>query len=313
MSLRDTAYDRYMKDISQYPRITKERESVLTSIIFAGEEPEYIEAAVDELVKANLRLVVHCGKSFSSFVYGSSTSITAMDLIAEGNLALVQAAQNYNPQYHTEEHAVPISFSTYACKCITNAMRKAFRKAKFIHIPDHHYGYWKQIKELKAEFSENLTDSIMQERLDIGSSRLQIIKMGLESSTVMLEDFAAEDGESNWCDIIPDEKAESPQEVTASKDLCEYLLSSLHSLPPRTRDMISLMFFDEDHFTLQDLSKRFGVSKERCRQVCIRGLSQLKAHMKTTWSPVDQEVLLSSFDVDSKMAKYSVYLEAVAS
>ena len=148
MSERNSEYDRYFKDISIHPRISREREQILCKIISTEKKDEYVEAAVDELVRSNLRLVVHCVKGFSSFTRSSKTSITLMDLIAEGNLALVKAAQNFNPNYQTEEHAQPIRFSGYACKCIKNAIRKAFRKARFIHIPDHHYGYWKQIKEM---------------------------------------------------------------------------------------------------------------------------------------------------------------------
>ncbi|OVE75676.1 hypothetical protein BVX97_03825, partial [bacterium E08(2017)] len=157
MTSTNITYDRYLKDISRYPRISREREDKLCKIIASSKKDEYVEAAVDELVRANLRLVIHCVKSFTSFLRTSSTSITVMDLIAEGNLALVKAAQNFNPGYQTEEHSEPIRFSAYACKCIKNAMRKAFRKARFIHIPDHHYGYWKQIKELSDSHDDEVS------------------------------------------------------------------------------------------------------------------------------------------------------------
>lgn len=287
MMTHDTAYDRYIKDISHYERISKERETKLCKVISKRKNKEQVEAAIDELVNANLRLVIHCVKSFTSFINSSRTTITVMDLIAEGNLSLVKAAQNFNPSYQTGEHSEPIRFSAYACKCIKNAMRKAFRKARFIHIPDHHYGYWKRIKELTDEHSEDLSDDMLQEKLDIGASRLETIKQGLQSSTVMLEDIVYEDGESHWSDFIPNENAVNPHEETGTSDLRAYLTKQLHVLPPRTREMISLMFLSEHKPTLHDLSMRFGVSKERCRQVCARGLQLLRKEMQSTWDHVE--------------------------
>lgn len=290
----NSTYNRYIKDISIHPRISREREKKLCKIISQGKKDEYVEAAVDELVRSNLRLVVHCVKSFTSFIRSSKSSITIMDLIAEGNLALVKAAENFNPGYQTAEHAEPIRFSAYACKCIKNAMRKAFRKARFIHIPDHHYGYWKQIKELTDDTKSDISDESLREKLDIGASRLRTIQQGLQSNTVMLEDFTFEDGESHWSDLFADDCAINPHDETDTTDLRAYLLTQMEVLPPRTKDMLAMMFLSDYKPTLHDMSQVFGVSKERCRQVCARGLQMLKNHMHSTWDQIEHVELFAS-------------------
>jgi RNA polymerase sigma factor (sigma-70 family) len=287
MTTANSAYDRYIKDISIHPRISRDREKQLWKIIASGRKPEYIEAAVDELTRANLRLVVHCVKSFTNYISSSRTSITVMDLIAEGNLALVKAAENFNPGYQTEEHAEPIRFSAYACKCIKNAMRKAFRKARFIHIPDHHFGYWKQIKDICDASEEEVSDEVLRKKLEIGESRMKTLRQGLTTNTVMLEDMAYDDGYSHWSDFIADDNATCPHTEYDSSDLRDYLVNQMDSLPARTREMLSMMFLSDSKPTLHDLSMRFGVSKERCRQVCARGLQLLRNQMQTTWDHVE--------------------------
>lgn len=307
MSGSDSTYDRYLKDISKHPRISREREDSLCKIISKGKKKEYVEAAVDELVRSNLRLVVHCVKSFSSFIGTSRTSITIMDLIAEGNLALVKAAQNFNPGYQTEDHAEPIRFSAYACQCIKNAMRKAFRKARFIHIPDHHYAYWKQLKELSDNQTETVSDKVLQEKLDIGSSRLKTIKLGLQSNTVMLEDFTYDDGDAHWSDFMEDSNAINPHSEADHTDLRAYLMDQMETLPPRTKEMLSLMFLSDHKPTLHDMSLIFGVSKERCRQVCARGLATLKNQMRSTWDHIEHAELFSTGNCASSAADDIVF------
>lgn len=226
-----------------------------------------------------------------------------MDLIAEGNLALVKAAQNFNPNYQTDEHAHPIRFSGYACKCIKNAIRKAFRKARFIHIPDHHYGYWKQIKEMTDGVENEVSDSELLSKLDIGASRLNTIKIGLKSNTMMLEDFKSEDGESHWSDFMADDASECPHAEADTTDLREYLLGEMDSLPPRTKDMLSMMFLSEYRPTLHDMSIRYGISKERCRQICARGLQLLRNKMQTTWDHIEDVELYASRKITKRAAE----------
>ncbi|OVE76297.1 hypothetical protein BVX97_01640, partial [bacterium E08(2017)] len=138
-------------------------------------------------------------------------------------------------------------------------------------------------------------DDVLKEKLDIGASRLNTIKQGLKSNTVMLEDFTFDDGESHWSDLFADENADNPQEAADSQDVRAYLVRQMESLPPRTKDMLTMMFLSETRPTLHDMSMVFGVSKERCRQVCMRGLQLLRNQMRSSWDHIEHvEVFATS-------------------
>ena len=98
---RDT-YERYLQDIASHPRISPEREVELSAIILNSDVPHEAQAAIDELIHANLLLVVHCMKEFDKFLSSPAVKITRMDLIAEGNIGLMKAAERFNAAFTTE-------------------------------------------------------------------------------------------------------------------------------------------------------------------------------------------------------------------
>ena len=157
---RDT-YERYLQEITSYPRISLEREAELSQTILNTGDDEEREAAIDELIHANLRLVVHCLKEFEKFLSSPSVRLTRMDLIAEGNIGLMRAAQRYDSCHEKGESATMpghARFSTYACKCIQSQMRRAVKKSRFIHIPEHHFSYWSEIRALNETHGDDLSN-----------------------------------------------------------------------------------------------------------------------------------------------------------
>lgn len=246
-----------------------------------------VDDAVNELVQANLLLVVHCLKDFARYLSHSENCISVMDLIAEGNIGLMNAARKFNVDYTSEDfkqHKNPISFSTYACKCIKTAMRRALKASRFIHVPEHHFSYWTKIQHLQELHGESLTDNMIIEELEITPSRLKMLRKSRECKTSGLEDIVDQDGESRWFDIVPNPNAECPQREAALSDLRKHLIEEINTLPPRTQKMISMMFLEERKTTLGDLSQRFGVSRERCRQICAKGLQTLKKQIESKFN-----------------------------
>ncbi|OVE74391.1 hypothetical protein BVX94_00475 [bacterium B17] len=276
-------YQRYIRDISRFPRITSEREAELSRIIMKGRRKQKVEDAVNELVQANLLLVIHCLKDFSKFITHSENCISVMDLVAEGNIGLMNAARKFNVEYTSDDsikHKNPISFSTYACKCIKTSMRRALKSSRFIHIPEHHFSYWTKIQNLQEAHGDDLTDEMIIDKLDITPSRLKMLRKSRQCKTSGLEDISEFDGESRWYDVVPNPNAECPEREAALSDLRKHLLEELSTLPPRTQKMISMMFLEERKTTLGDLSQKFGVSRERCRQICAKGLQTLKKQIE---------------------------------
>ncbi|MBN1672680.1 MAG: sigma-70 family RNA polymerase sigma factor [Kiritimatiellae bacterium] len=279
------SYECYAREISQYPRISPDREMELSRIILESDDHEAVEAAVQELVEANLLLVMHCVKDFEKYLNAPGVNVTRMDLIAEGNIALMQAARRFDAQYRdkeSEDSREPVRFSTYACKCIKNRLRRAVRLATFIHVPENHFACWSRMRELEEEYGADLTDKVVLRELDITPERLSRVRCSRRSRTMMLEDLLPEDNDSDWSDIIASEDAESPEEEACREDLREYLQHQMEALPARTQRMMSLMFLGDHKVTLEELSHIFGVSRERCRQVCAKGLRTLRRKIEAS-------------------------------
>ena len=273
------AFQRYLEDISQYARITPKRESELSHVIQDGNNEEQREAAISELIHANLRLVVHCLKRFEGYLSSSAVRITRMDLIAEGNLGLMKAAERFDVKHDTEGRGT-IRFSTYACKCIHSQMHRAVKQSRFIHIPEHHFGYWSEMKALREEHGGDLSDEMLGRTLDVSSEVAGLLKQSSQSGTCMLEDLAAHDVEGGgWHDFIPNESAACPAHETGCNDLRDFLCAEMESLPPRTQGMLSRLYLNDGSPTLRDLASHYNISSERCRQVCIQGLNHLRRQL----------------------------------
>ncbi len=272
------AYQRYLKDIAIYPRITPEREQKLADIIQNGKDPVQQEDAVAELIQANLRLVVHCRKEFDK--YRGTARLAPLDLIAEGNVGLMKAARNYQPESRDSDRVTEsVRFSTYACKCIKSHMLRAIKKDRFIHIPEHHFSYWTEIENLQRTNNSALSDSDLCACMDLSENALAFIKHSSNSGVCMLEDLGADDNEGGWSEFISSENSICPDEQVGSSDLRSFLLSEMKTLSPRTRQIISMIYFNESSPTLKDIAVMFDISGERCRQICVQGLTKLKRQM----------------------------------
>ncbi len=295
MQNRDT-YERYLQDILQHPRITPEREAELSCIIRQAESSKEAQDAIEELIHANLRLVIHCLKEFEKFLSSPAVRITRMDLIAEGNIGLMKAAERFNARFQTEGDVdmndnVTVRFSTYACKCIKSRMRRALKLARFIHIPEHHFSYWSEMDRLKKKHGDDLRDDVLREHLDVSNEVLDLLKQSYQSGTSMLEELTPQDQDGgSWSEFIPHEDSPCPAEETGRNDLREFLFSEMNKLPPRTRNMLSLMYFNDSAPTLRELSQEYGISSERCRQVCAQGLKRLRRQMASRWHRIAPEL-----------------------
>jgi RNA polymerase sigma factor (sigma-70 family) len=283
----DTLYDSYMRDVRCFSRIKPEREVELSRAIINGRSAKSIERAVHELVEANLLLVIHCLKEFLPYLESPAAGLTRMDLIAEGNIGLMNAARNYDacrglpPARRGTRPTKPgIRFSTYACRSIKNAMRRAVKLSRFIHIPEHHFAYWSQIRTLEDDGQGGVSSEEMSRRLGVNAAKLSMLKHSHESTTLHLEDLCDADGDRSWRERIPDPSARAPAREVETKDLHAYLEAELEALPERTRRMLQLAYFGEDPKPFSDLGREFGVSKERCRQVCRQGLDALRHRME---------------------------------
>ena len=271
----DSAVERYMREIGTITRIPPEREIALSNIIQSGADGDVVDTAVDELVMANLLLVIHCIKRFTGFLRVPEARISYMDLVAEGNVALITAARHFDSSFGRE--SPPLRFSSYACKIIERRMRRAIKQSRFIHIPEGHFAKWSQVKTLQSQQGESISQRAMRGQLGISTTMLEFVKTSMCSGTSSLEDLHPDEEGLHWSECIPTPEAECITSHVGRRDMRAYLETELEALPKRTQDMIRMRYLQNAQ--LEDLSLKFGISRERCRQVCDHGLKQLRRRL----------------------------------
>lgn len=270
-------YEKYVSEICAYPRIDYAREAKLSQIIRKSKSTKKIDKAVTELVHANLKLVLHCLKDFSNYLSSPDVTLTQMDLISEGNIALVAAARHFNSSFRTERKGSKgTHFSTYACRCIRSRMQRTIKLSYLIHIPERHFSERKKLDMVSRQHDRQLSDAELSNLSGFSETRINMINLGRSCRVSWIEDMNLNSDTPSTIEMLPDRSNAEPDRLAANNDLMQFVYSQFDYLKPRTREMISELYLSGNRTTLQDLSEKFGVSKERCRQICAAGLHKLR-------------------------------------
>ena len=269
--------NQYVAGIRRFGRITREREVELSGIIQRVRKPEKIRAAVDELVNANLMLVVSRAiKMTRKFFF---LNIDVMDFVSEGNVALVKAAETYKTGHESNA-----AFGTYAVKVIDYKMLGVLKSDAFIHVPSNFFAYKKRFDQLKEERGGDVTDSEVMKELDVSQHTLGVLKRGNSHKVVHLEDMRVdEEGESNWQELVEDENSVRPSEEMSRGDSLSFMMRYVNKLSQRERTIIMEKDLNERRLTYDELTHVVGITRERIRQVHEKALRKLKVMMMTDW------------------------------
>ena len=248
----------YLKEIGKYPLLTTEEEIALAKQIAEG-TPEEQAAAKKKLSEANLRLVVSIAKRYVG------RGMQFLDLIQEGNLGLIKAAEKF-------DYTKGYKFSTYATWWVRQAITRAIAdQARTIRIPVHMVETINKLirvnRQLAQELGRDPTPAEIAKEMGISESKVrEIIKIAQEP--VSLETPIGEEEDSHLGDFIEDENAPAPAEVASNAMMREQLQEVLHTLTPREEKVIRLRFGLEDGqaHTLEEVGKEFNVTRERIRR-----------------------------------------------
>ncbi|MBE6921146.1 MAG: sigma-70 family RNA polymerase sigma factor [Ruminococcaceae bacterium] len=252
----------YLSEIRRYPRLTAEQERVLAKRCADGDEE-----AIRQMVNSNLRLVVSVAREYAG------RGIPLLDLIQEGSIGLLVAAKKFD---YTKE----FRFSTYATKWIRQGVsRYLLNHANLIRVPAHTAERIRKIISMRAAMvqqtgAEPAEDALAQ-ACEISVDKLRQL-MQLHPEVFSFDAPIGEEGYAGT--ILEDIYAPQPYEALVREELNQTMDSLLHMLNDRQRQVLQLHFGMTDGicYSLEEIGKTVGVSKERARQIERQAMEKLQ-------------------------------------
>jgi RNA polymerase primary sigma factor len=265
------AVQMYLKEIGKTPLLTGQEERDLAKRAEHGDED-----ARQQLIQANLRLVVSIAKRYVH----RTPNLNILDLIQEGNIGLSRAVDKF-------DYRKGFKFSTYATWWIRQAITRALAdQSRTIRIPVHMVETISKYTQIKRKLAQELGREPLAEEIaiEIGTTVDKVRHIQKISQEVLsLESpIGEEDEDSVLSEFIKDEKSLTPSQLAARSLLKNKISEVLVDLAPREQEILKLRFGLEDGIThtLEEVGKKFGVTRERIRQIEAKALVKIKSHKK---------------------------------
>jgi len=270
----DSGYDSvqmYLREIGQYPLLNAQSEKDLAKRIVEGDEE-----ARGILARSNLRLVVSIAKKYVN----RSPDLTLLDLIQEGNLGLFKAVDKF-------DYTKGYKFSTYATWWIRQAITRALAdQSRTIRIPVHMVETIAKYKQKVRELSQHLgRDPLPEEiaaEMGLDVEKVYTIQK-INQDTVSLESPVGEDDDerSTLGSFIADDTIAAPDMEASRRILGEQMMEILDELSPKERKILEMrngLVEDGICYTLEEVGREFGVTRERIRQIEAKALERIRFH-----------------------------------
>jgi RNA polymerase primary sigma factor len=254
----------YLREIGRIPLLTSQQEIELAQLI----EKKDVEAK-RRLTEANLRLVVSIAKRYMG------RGLVFLDLIQEGNLGLIRAVEKF-------DYRLGYKFSTYATWWIRQAITRAIAdQARTIRVPVHAVETMNKLNRVQRELlqSSGREPTVLEIAQALGVTPTKVAEIQKTAQEpVSLETPVGDEEDSKLGDFIEDVDADQPLELVFKEIRREELFRVLDSLPARDRKVLELRYGlkGEKPRTLEEVGDRFGVTRERIRQIEAKTLNRLK-------------------------------------
>ena len=254
----------YLKEIGRIPLLSTDEEAEISKRV-ALDDPE----AKRILAESNLRLVVSIAKRYVG------RGLLFLDLIQEGNIGLMKAVEKF-------DYDKGYKFSTYATWWIRQAITRALAdQARTIRVPVHMVETINKMsrvqRQLTLELNREPSEEEIAKKMGVGVDKVrEVLKISQEP--VSLETPIGEEDDSHLGDFLKDESSLSPEEYTENEILKEEIKEVLMSLQGREQEVLELRFglLDGTCHTIEEVGKKFNVTRERIRQIEAKALRKLR-------------------------------------
>jgi RNA polymerase primary sigma factor len=260
----DSAIKLYLREIGQVKLLTPQEEIELAARIKRGDRK-----AREHMIKANLRLVVKIAHDYDGL------GLPLLDLINEGNLGLMKAVERFDP-------AKGGKLSTYAAWWIKQSIKRALaNQSKTIRLPVHLVDKIAKMRrvamKLQEVFGREPTDEELAEELGMTPSRVAQMRTAA-IRPASLDAPIGDDESNNYSEIIADENADTPYEMLEEQTVTRMLQEMVKTLDPREATILRYRFGLDggSEKTLEEVGEKFGVTRERVRQIQNIALTKLR-------------------------------------
>ena len=264
----------YMNEIAKTDLLTIEEEVELAERILQGDAE-----ARDHMIRANLRLVVKIAKDYSNY------GLPLADLISEGNIGLMKAVEKFDPEKGGK-------LSTYAAWWIKQSIKRALsNQSKTVRLPVHMVDKIARLRKITTSLTEELgrepSDDELTEILGIPRKKLALLKQAAQRPT-SLDAPVGEEGSSTYADTLGDSKAVDPSEALTAKEMHGELGPLMGLLDKRETKIIGARFGlnGKKPLTLEEISRDFGVTRERIRQLQNIALDKMRRALGKKENPI---------------------------
>jgi len=263
----------YLREIGQTPLLTPEQEIQLAALIKKGDKE-----ARSLMIRANLRLVVKIAHDYANL------GLPLLDLISEGNIGLMKAVERFDPQKGGK-------LSTYAAWWIKQSIKRALaNQSKTIRLPVHLVDKISKMRRVSMQMSEELgrepTDDELADEVGMAVGKVSQLKT-IAIRPASLDAPISEDDTTAFGEIVGDDAAQTPFELLRDKNLQEEVGDLLTVLDEREKKIIFSRFgLDGGKArTLEEVGRKFGVTRERIRQLQNIALSKLRRALQKKEKP----------------------------
>lgn len=261
--------EKYLQDIAKESLISPEEEVELAQRIKDGDQQ-----ALDRLVRANLRFVVSVAKQYQN------QGLSLQDLINEGNVGLIKAAQRF-------DETRGFKFISYAVWWIRQSILQAVaEQARIIRLPLNQVGAVSKLKKtaamLEQEYHRKPSTEELAKEMDLPESKVQNL-MGMNMHQISTDAPLDDDDEGNFLDVYVDQDSVATDEAVENESDNNAIKRSLEALSDKERQIINMYYGigTNREYSLDEIALTMGISRERTRQIRDRALKRLKNSTNT--------------------------------